>query len=162
MSKNYNLLEKIKKQYEPFKKKYKLPEFSKLNEEFEIEKIQEKETDFLLREIRRTISDKVAAFLRFFELFLNPQTAPLFVLTSLKNLTTKEKEMIENLYKELVTLELVSVSLDIKYDESKEARFILESMKKWQKMKTDIQEITNSIINFQNKSIEKKGKSYFG
>lgn len=155
-------LERIKKQYEPLKKKYKLPEFSKLNEEFEIEKIQEKETDFLLREIRRAISDKIAAFLRFFELFLNPQAAPIFVLTSLKNFTVKEKEAIENIYKELVKLELVSVSLDISYKESKEGQFILEALKKWQEMKPEIQEIADSIVKFQGKVGEKKGKSYFG
>lgn len=162
MSENRSTLDKIKKQYEPLKKKYKLPEFSKLNEEFEIEKIQEKETDFLLREIRRAMSDKIAAFLRFFELFLNPQAAPIFVLTSLKNLTTKEKETIENLYRELVKMELASVNLDVSYNEAKEAKFLIEVMKKWQEMKSEIQEIANSILKFQAKNGEKKGKSYFG
>lgn len=162
MPENHNSLEKIKKQYEPFKRKYKLPEFSKLNEEFEIEKIQEKETDFILREIRRAISDKVAAFLRFFELFVNPQAAPVFVLTSLKNLTSKEKEIIERSYKELVELELAAVSLDISYNEAKEAQAILRAIKKWQELKPDLEEVTAAILRVQQKRGEKKEKSYFG
>lgn len=55
----------LKKQYEPLRKKYKLPSFDELNKEFEIEKIQEKETDFILREIRKGMGEKVGAFLRF-------------------------------------------------------------------------------------------------
>ncbi len=157
-----NNLEKIKKQFEPLKKKYKLPEFSKLNEEFEIEKIQEKETDFLLREIRRAISDKISAFLRFFELFVNPQAAPVFVLVSLKNLSSKEKEIIERAYKELVSLELAAVSLDISYNEAQEAQAILRVMKKWQELKPELEEVTTAILKVQEKSGEKKGKSYFG
>lgn len=157
-----NTLEKIKKQYEPLKKKYKLPEFSKLNEEFEIEKIQERETDFLLREIRRAISDKVAAFLRFFELFVNPQAAPVFVLISLKNLTSKEKEIIERTYKELVELELAAVNRDISYNEAKEAQSILRVLKKWQEIKPELEEVTTAILKVQEKVSEKKGKSYFG
>ncbi|MEM4152504.1 MAG: hypothetical protein QXK80_00035 [Candidatus Pacearchaeota archaeon] len=159
---NQNTLERIKKQYEPLKKKYKLPEFSKLNEEFEIEKIQERETDFLLREIRRVMSEKIAAFLRFLEFFLNPQLAPLFILTSLKNLTPKEKDSIEKIYKELTNLELVSINLDINYNEEKEASFIKETLKKWQDLKPQLSEISEAILQIQKKSNDKKSKSYFG
>jgi hypothetical protein len=154
-------LEELKKQYSPFQKKYKLPDFSKLNEDFDIEKAQEKETEFLLREIRREITDKVAAFLRFFELFLNPQAAPLFVLGMLKNLNLHEKEIIGKIYKELVALEIEAVNLDIKYNEIDEARFIKGSFKKWQGMKPELERIGNSLRKIQTK--EPKGKrSYFG
>lgn len=155
-------LGEVKKQYELLKKKYKLPEFSKLNEEFEIEKIQEKETDFLLREIRRAMLDKVAAFLKFLELFLNPQLAPLFILTSLKNFAPKEKDSIEKVYKELANTELFSIDLDINYNEDKEAKFIRETFKKWQELKPQLQEVSEAILQIQKKSSEKKNKSYFG
>jgi len=162
MPENHNTLNNVKKQYEPLKKKYKLPEFSKLNEEFEIEKVQEKETDFLLREIRRAISEKIAAFLRFFELYVNPQAAPVFVLVSLKNLAAKEKEIIEKAYKELVALELAAVSLDISYNEPREAQAILRVFKKWQELKPELEDVILAILKVQERSGEKKGKSYFG
>lgn len=153
-------LDKIKKQYEPLKNKYKLPEFSKFNEEFEIEKIQERETDFLLREMRRVMGEKMNAFLRFFETILNPVMAPVFILTSLKNLNAADKELIEKNYKILVELELKSVGLDIEYNEKKEAAFILETMKKWQEMKPEIQQVIEALNKIQ-KTSEKKG-TYFG
>lgn len=154
-------IDDLKKQYEPLRKKYNLPEFSKLNEEFEIEKIQEKETEFLLREIRRVISEKIAAFLRFFELFINPQSAPVFILTSLKNLTPHEKDLIEKLYKELVNIELAAVSLDIIYKETREAQFIKDITKRWQNMKQELEQISEMIAKMPREG-EKKGKSYFG
>ena len=46
-------LEELKKKYEKLQKQYSLPSFEKLNEEFDIEKIAENETDFLLREVRK-------------------------------------------------------------------------------------------------------------
>ena len=156
-----NILEKIKKQYEPLKKKYKLPEFSKLNEEFEIEKIQEKETEFILREIRRAMSEKIAACLRFFEMLVNPQLTPLFLLSSLKNLTLREKEIIEKIYRELAQLELEAVKLDISYNESKEAKAILQIMEKWQELKTEMEEII-SVLELKHKETEKRNKTYFG
>ena len=154
-------LDELKKQYEPLRKKYKLPSFNELNEDFDIEKSQEKETNFLLREIRREVTDKVAAFLRFFELFLNPQAAPLFVLGMLKNLTLHEKEIIGALYKELVALEIEAVNLDIRYDEKNEAKFIKNTFMKWQKLKPELEKVGVALRKIQTK--EPKGKrSYFG
>jgi hypothetical protein len=153
-------LEKLKKQYSTLQKKYKLPSFSELNKEFDIEKLQERETDFLLREIRRIMGEKMNAFLRFLETVLNPVMAPVFILSSLKNLGASDKELIEKNYKILVGLELKSIGLDIEYNEKKEAFFILETIKKWQEMKEEIEEIIKSLAKIQYHS-EKKG-SYLG
>lgn len=153
-------LEQIKKKYESLRKKYGLPSFNKLNEEFEIEKVQEKETDFLLREIRRATTEKIAAFLHFFELFLNPVTAPLFVLVSLKELTASDKELIESIYRQLVNIELTSIALDMAYNEKKEAQFIKQITEKWQELKTELQEFSALLLKIQTKQKEKR--SYLG
>ena len=155
-------LDDLKKEYEPLRKKYKLDDFSKLNENFEIEKIQERETEFLLREIRRAVSEKIAAFLRFFELFVSPQSSPVFVMTHLKNLSAKEKEIIEKMYLELVKIELTAVTLDIVYNEAKEAEFIKETTRKWYVMQPQIKSVANIILKVEPNVVEKKGKSYFG
>lgn len=157
-----NNLAILKKDYERFYKKYKLPKFSELNQEFEIEKLQEKETDFLLREIRRAISDKIAAFLRFFEMFLNPQAAPIFILAMLKSLSSQDKEIIEKIYRELVSFELTSLTLDIIYNEKKEADFIKDIYKRWQKLKIELQEFSKIMEKIKSKEKEKKRKTYFG
>jgi len=154
-------LDELKKAYEPLRKKYMLPSFVALNAEFDVEKAQDRETQFILREFRREITNKVAAFLHFFELFLNPQTAPLFVLSALKNLSLHEKEIITRIYKDLVTLEIEAINLDVKYSEAEEARFIRETFRKWQELKPDMERVGEALKKMQHKSIKEK-RSYFG
>lgn len=157
----YPGLSALKEKYKKLEKKYKLPPFSELNKEFDIEKIQERETDFLLREIRRCISEKVGAYLRFLELFLNPPSAPLFVLIALKEMSANEKEKMEELYKELVMIEMGSIALDVSYDETKEVNFIKEVYKKWKELKKDLEEVCREIEILHSKR-EKKSKVYYG
>ena len=77
-------LEELKKDYLILQKKYKMPSFKELNEEFDIEKAAEHETDCLIREIRKAIMDKVIAYLRFVEMLLNPSNAPMFFFALVK------------------------------------------------------------------------------
>lgn len=155
-------LAKTKKQYETLRKKYSLPNFQQLNEEFDIEKVAEKETDLLLREIRRCISDKIAAYLRFFELFLNPMNAPFFILGIMKNIKGEVKKVIEGIYKELSMFEISSINLDFDYKEKEEAKFIKDASKKWQGMKKKFKEISIAISGSWKEVSEKKEKNYFG
>ena len=156
-----SVLQEIKKRYAPLMNKYKLPSFSELNKEFEIEKIQEHETEFMLREVRKNVGEKIGAFLRFLETILNPVVAPVFILNSLKNLSNRDKELIKKNYEALVELEIKAISLDVEYDEKKEAEFIKEAYKKWQDAKPDVKEIINSLRTAQEFK-EDKRKSYLG
>jgi hypothetical protein len=153
-------LEHLKKQYESLRKKYSLTEFPKLNQEFEIEKIQERETELLLREIRHCMSERIASFLHFVELFLNPTMAPIFVLSAMKEVGERDKELIEKLYRELAAIELSSVALDVNYDEKKEAAFIKDVFKKWQDIKPELEEFSELLIKLSPKA--EKRKNYVG
>lgn len=150
----------LKKHYEVLRKKYLLPEFSKLNQEFEIEKIQERETELLLKEIRHCVSDRIASFLHFLELFLNPTMAPVFVLNAIKAISEKDKELIEKLYREFASIELFSVTLDTSYNEKKEAAFIKDTFKKWQSLKPELEKFSAFLMKISPK--QEKRKSYVG
>jgi len=150
-------LSNLKNQYEPLKKKYSLPEFSKLNQEFEVEKIQENETDLLLREIRRSMSERIAAFLHFIELFLNPTAAPIFLLSAMKSISERDKELIEKLYRELAVVELSSVALDVTYNEKKEAAFIKDISKMWHDVKPDLEDFSKLLIKLSPKAEKRNG-----
>lgn len=155
-------LAKLKKEYVVFEKKYQLPKFSELNIEFEIEKLQENETDLLLREIRRTISDKTVAFMKFFEIFLNPQAAPLFMLSAIKSLNAADKIKIEKIYNKIVAIEIHAITLDVEYDERKEAEFIKNTYKNWKEMKEDLKIIEEILSRVNHETKSGTGKSYFG
>lgn len=157
-------LEDLKKDYVKYQKKYKLPSFQQLNEDFSIERIVEVETDYLLREIRKTISDKLFNYLRFVEGILNPVNAPMFVFSIIKALTENEKQIFSEMYKKLAKMEIQLFEIDISYDEKKEADFIKQSYKLWQEIKKDASDVTAVIRkNWENKSdIGFNGKGYFG
>ena len=95
-------LEKIKKEYELLKIKYNLPEFKKLNENFQIEKAAESETEVLLKEIRKCIFDKISIYARFIESLLSPVNASLFTFSILRTLNSDDKKLMEEVYKKLM------------------------------------------------------------
>ena len=157
-----NKLEKIKKEYEKLKVKYNLPSFSDLNKDFEIERLQEKETDFLLRESRRLMLEKNTAYLRFAEMLLNPSNAPMFFFALIKNMNEKEKKMLNELYLELGKHEIESLSLDNIYNEEKEAEFINKFYKNWQDIKEKFSEFLEILKENCEKKQEKSQKGYLG
>jgi len=156
-----NCLDKLKQKYDKFKSKYDLPEFLELNKFFDIEEV-DFDTDFLLRKIRRVISDRIAGYLRFIEIILNPSNAPMFFFKLIKKLEETDKEILSKTYELLGTFEVEIVGLDLNYGEKKEAEFI----KKIYTMFT--QDISKRLLNVINKlsieEIEKKEekRSYFG
>lgn len=154
-------LNRLKKQYVVLKKKYKLPEFSKLNEDFEIEKLQENETDFLLREIRRTMVEKISVVLKFLEIMINPnESSPAFVFAMIKEMKPEMKKSVENMYKELSVVEISSITLDLDYDEKLEAKFIKEHTKKWESTKKALRSLIISLDTVW--KMESGKKSYVG
>ncbi len=120
--KDFNL-ERLKEEYSKFKERFNLPEFLELNKLFDIEDA-ETETDFLLRKIRRIISERISAYSRFIEIILNPSNAPLFFFKLVKKLDSNDKEILGGIYEILGDIEVATISLDLDYNEKKEAEFI--------------------------------------
>ena len=155
-------LEELKKNYKKLQEKYKIPSFEELNEDFGIEKASGEETDILIREIRKQISEKVFNYLRFVETLINPVNAPMSIFTITKVLGIEEKNKLTEIYKKLVKSEVQMVSIDVDFSEKKEAEFIKETHKIWQEIKKDFLEVMQAVEkNWENKS-EGKNRKYFG
>jgi hypothetical protein len=155
-------LQELKKQYERLREKYSLPSFDELNRDFEIEKLQEKETDTLSREIRRAMVDKNLAYLKFVEMFMNPSTAPMFFLALVKSLDSSEKKLLEEIYMDLGKYEIMSIKLDNEYDEKKDAEFIKKFHKEWQVIKKKFAEVMRGVEGAWERKTEKRDKGYLG
>jgi len=149
----------LKKQYEPLSKKHKIPDFNKLNEDFEIDKI-DRETDFLLRLIRKSMMEKIINSLGFVEMLLNPVNAPRLYLGYIKSISQEDKEKIDKIYESLADLSLSSLSLELSSDENKEAELIQKIYSKWNELKPDFKKIMDDMKN--PKALTKKEKSYYG
>ncbi|MBT6690332.1 hypothetical protein HN903_03000 [archaeon] len=156
-SEQYNFEE----DYESLKKQHNLPDFEALAQDFDIEKIADKEPLFLAREIRRIINEKITAYIHLFETLINPTAPPMFVFKILKNMTEEEKKEIQEFYKVLSKAQIEIMKLDTIYKEEDEIKFINDNFKIWQEMKSKIHTLFESFqTNFENGNIEKE-RSYF-
>jgi len=154
-------LAKLKEDYSKLQKKYGLPDFDKLNEDFGIEKTAQTETDFLIKEIRESIGETLENFLRFVEAILNPVNVPMFLFPIIKSLNTEEKNKLSEIYKKLSKLEIDALKL-IDYSEKKEAEFIKNSYALWQEIKKDFVKIIEGVEKKIEIKSEKSERGYFG
>lgn len=154
-------LEDFKVQYEKVKEKHVLPSFKDLNEDFQIEKISEEETELILREIRKFMADKFSSYIRFLEALLHPTNSPMFVFSIIKTMTKEDKEILSGVYKKLAKIEFSLVELDIQYNEEKEAEFIKENFELWQELKKDLLGFVDNIKKKWDEKAVGNNKGYF-
>ena len=160
MPKDHSIQE-LKKDYNQLKIKYSLPEFTELNKLFDIEDI-EIETEFLLKKIRRTISEKIAGYLRFIDVILNPSNAPIFFFKLAKRLDSKDMQTLKNIYENLGKFEIRTICLDIDYSEKNDAEFIKDIFNTFNKeIKKDFIVIIEKL-NTEEENSKKINGSYFG
>ena len=151
----------LEEEYNKLKQKYTLPSFKEISEDFDIEKVQDKESTFLLREIRRTINEKTSAYLHLFENLINPNSPPIFIFTLIRNISIEDKETIKQLYKELSKTQIQVMKLDTIYKEESEAKFIKEIFTIWQGVKKKTYKLIETLeSNMDNDDISST-KSYF-
>lgn len=152
----------LKEDYKKIEEKFSLPSFEKLEEDFDMEKILEKEEGILVRDVRRVILEKLAGYLHLFETLINPSSPPMFVFAFMKNLSEQDKKEIKEVYKELSRLQIETIKLDTVFNESKEAGFVKKAYSQWQDLKKKIYTLVETFEKEFEKSTENKEKSYFG
>ena len=148
--------------YSKFAQKHNLPEFNKIAEDFDIEKIADKETVFLAREIRRIINEKISAYIHLFETLINPNAPPMFVFSILKNVPTDDKNTIRKVYKTLSRTQIEVMKLDTVYSEENEIKFINETFIIWQELKQTIYKLVERFESGLEEDDSSKKRSYFG
>jgi len=90
-------IEQIKEQYGGLQKKYQLPNFELINQNFEIEKI-ENETEFFARTIRKVMMDKIINALGFFDMFTSGNPIPRLYMPFVKSMTLGDRKVLDELY----------------------------------------------------------------
>ncbi|MEI6849733.1 MAG: hypothetical protein WCK29_01715 [archaeon] len=150
----------LKREYELLEKKYKLPSFKELNENFEIDKI-DKDSDLIIRTIRKVIMEKLINSINFLEFLINPVNAPRMYMNYLKNISVADKEIIDEIYSAFAKISLDSLDLEVNYSEKNEAELIINVNKLWNEKKSNFSKILAHIKSPQPQEARKE-KSYFG
>ena len=154
-------LKDLKSDYGKLAKKYKLPGFQELNECFEIDRI-DKDSDCLLREIRKTMMDRIVRYIHFIEMMINPAQAPPMFMIFVKNISDEERKVLEKVYQNFIELELRSLKLEIDYSEKDEFKAIVNIFSVWNKTKSDLRSVIGIMEKNWKGTSEKKEKTYFG
>jgi hypothetical protein len=155
-------IEVVRENYNLLSKTYSLPDFEKLREDFDIDKTIESGDSFLLRDVRRTIIDKLSGYLHLLEGLINPANSPMFVFSFMKNLSDKDKIEIKEIYKELSKIQIAAMKLDTIYSEKTEAIAIQQYFSDWQKLKKRVYSLIENFEKEFEKISEEKNKNYFG
>jgi hypothetical protein len=146
--------------YKNLEQKYKLPIFSRINEDFEIDKI-ERLTENLPRNIRKIMMEKVINSITFLDMLLNPVNSPRMYMNYIKNMSLADKNAIEDTYSQLSILSIDSLSLEIDSNEKNELVMIKKIFEVWQNQKPIFRKIFTNMKNPNNSPV-KKEKTYFG
>lgn len=153
-------LKELKSGYEKLAKKYKLPSFSELNRDFEIEKL-DKDTELLLRTIRKFMMEKTVNSINFLEMLINPVNMPRMYMPYVRTMDTEDRKIIDKIYGRLAQLTLESLQLEVHSQEEAEAELIKKSFATWKELKQDFSRIITNIRN-PREFVSKKERSYFG
>jgi hypothetical protein len=125
----------IQKKYNELAKKHKLPEYSAINHDFEICTIENE--DFLLREVRRKIVEKIDKFLPVLDSVLMPDTN-IADMQECHVFTDKQKAKMYELYKKMMHLQRYSFEVAIDEAEESSAAYIKEAFESWQSIKKEL------------------------
>jgi len=126
----------IEKQYSELKKKFKLPEFKEIDNEFELSDLEE--TNFLLRAIMRRISEKLDFYSTVLEEVLQPDASNLYAMHETRYFDDEEKNSMYDLYKRLMSCSRHSIEISIEHNEKDEADFINNFFEEWKPTKADL------------------------
>jgi hypothetical protein len=131
------------KAYKDLSKKHSLPDFSKLNNEFEVSSLEV--TDFLLREIVRRMSEKIEYYTMLIDSLLQPDSGSLAPLHECRAFDDKHKEELFSLYKLLMQNHRSAILAILSAKEEEEAKFIAIFFKEWIALKPSLIEMLQTM-----------------
>lgn len=132
----------IKESYEKLRKKHNLPDFDKINNEFEIGTLEK--DDFLIRAVRRRMAEKLSHFAKFLEDLLSPDTS-FASMNECRDITDAEKQNIFEMFQKLMYYGTLSSQLDLVCEDEKDANFIIKFFSDWQNHKKGLNSLLEKI-----------------
>ncbi len=154
----------LKKIYEEYEKKYKLPKYGLLDNEFELLSVSTfVEINYPLRFIRRRIVDKIDYIMGVLQEILQPDIGSLVSLEESKFFSDEDKTKIVEIIKKLMVFQRRSLILDVEFNLEDDVRFILEVFELWMKIKKEISIVfTDFVVGWKKEIKEEKKEHYIG
>ncbi|MEM4267857.1 MAG: hypothetical protein QXK37_03405 [Candidatus Woesearchaeota archaeon] len=149
------------KSYKSLQKKFALPDWNELDKIFEVSMIEKDR--FILREIRRKITEKLEHYIKILDGVMNPDTS-VSCLHECRFFTDTEKKAIFDLYSELMTYVRNSDICGLVSDEKMDAEFISSVTSQWPKIQSRLYKILEKLKkSWMEKEVSEKDIiAYFG
>jgi hypothetical protein len=150
----------LEKEYKKINKNNSLPSFSKLDSEFEISSIKEKE--HLTKSLRRKVNEKIIFYCRILEGILFPMQANIITIHEGKHFSEEDKVKMTETYKKLMQYERRSLILDISPNKKEDVAYINEVFKNWKKFKDEVLIVAKKMQEAWNQKETIEANSYTG
>jgi len=146
--------------YEKLRKKYSLPTYDSLNNEFEISAIEQ---DFVLRNVIRCVMDKLDFYGKLIDAELLQPDTSLASLHESKFISNSEKMKVYELFMQIMFLERWAIETILKRSEKEEAEYITVALKEWQTIRKELLPFISTIKEaWTNKKLISQEINYFG
>lgn len=127
--------------YDKLKQKYRLPDIEIIDFELEIDK----ESKFILREIRRKSHEKLENFAKLLEGILQPETSSFSEMCEINSFSEAEKTSIMKVYSRIMKLSRRAVEVALITTEETDAQFVKELFEEWKSIKEGMLEIAKKM-----------------
>ena len=151
----------IKETYEKFKKKHNLLGYEEVNNELEIGSLESE--DFLLRQIRKKIAERIETITLSLSSVLQPSADSLTDMHECRFFDDKDKKKMIEIYKKLMLISRSALEADITHDDKSDASVINDFFKTWAEVKKDLVNFLSKMKTCWEKETEIEEKlEYFG
>ncbi len=129
-------LKELKEEYEKLEKKYSLPKFEQLDEEFEVRAIELNKSGILIKAILRGITNKLNLFMNYLEPVITVPPQNIHSLIEVRNISEEDRSSIFEFYREISMLLHENLAVELK-SEKEIAQQIIKVWRHWPKIKRE-------------------------
>ena len=126
----------IEQEYAKLSKKYKLPKFKGIDDEFEISNFDNER--FLIKNILRSISEKLEFYIEVIGSLVHPDGTSISSMYEIRFFSEDEKNDMYNLFKRLMKNNRNVIELVLKNDEKEQSDFLNEFFTDWRNIKKEL------------------------
>ena len=151
----------IEKEYSNLSKKYKLPKFKEIDNEFEISALENEK--FLIKNILRNISEKLESYIEFISNLVHPDGSSISSMYEIRFFSEDEKNGMYNLFKKLMKIDRNIAELVLRNDEKEQSDFLNKFFIDWMDIKKELVDYIKKMKDsWEKQSTIEEDIGYFG
>ena len=154
-------MNELEKEYIKLSKKYNLPDFKEINEEFEIGDLEN--ASFLLKNILRKIAEKLEFYSNLINDVMQPDTSSLSSMYETRFFSDSDKNNMYSLFKNIMKSYRNIIELVLENNEKKQAEFLKKFFSEWFEIKKQLINYLGKMKDsWEKETTVKEDLEYFG